>query len=235
MLAAGALLGSGDTAVMVEHRDSFLRSGRYDFIREQIEAAAPKLPEQGCLADIGGGTGYYSAAVLARNPTARGIVLDASKFAARRVARGQERATAIVADAWQRLPLADSALDLVLNVFAPRNPAEFRRVLKPTGMLLTVTPTPEHLLALISELGLLRVDARKADRIAEQLGPSFDLVSTIRRTKQLELTASDIEAIVGMGPNAWHTDAGRLREHIARLVFPFSVTASVNVSLYRPR
>ncbi|MGH3429565.1 MAG: putative RNA methyltransferase, partial [Mycobacteriales bacterium] len=32
MLAGNAQLSSGDTAAMVEHRDAFLRSGRYGFI-----------------------------------------------------------------------------------------------------------------------------------------------------------------------------------------------------------
>ncbi|MGH3429054.1 MAG: methyltransferase domain-containing protein, partial [Mycobacteriales bacterium] len=201
----------------------------------QLAAATPRLPEQGCLADIGGGTGYYSVILLDRAPTARSIVLDASKFAARRAVRGHERVTAIVANAWRRLPIADGSLDVVLNVFAPRNPAEFQRVLNPNGALLTATPAPEHLGELVSKLGLLQVDTRKADRIIEQLGPFFELESTTRCTRQLELAAPDIEAIVGMGPNAWHTDTEQLRERIAGLELPLNATASVDVSLYRPR
>jgi 23S rRNA (guanine745-N1)-methyltransferase len=54
----------------------------------------------------------------------------------------------------------------VLNVFAPRDGAELRRILRPSGSLLVVTPGPDHLRELIGPLGLLSVDERKAERLA---------------------------------------------------------------------
>ena len=40
--------------------------------------------------------------------------------------------------------MADAAAGVLLNVFAPRNGAEFRRVLRADGVLLVVTPTGEE-------------------------------------------------------------------------------------------
>ena len=57
---------------------------------------------------------------------------------------------------------------VLLNVFAPRNGAEFHRVLRPDGVLLVVTPAADHLAELVDALGLLRVDPDKADRVARE-------------------------------------------------------------------
>jgi 23S rRNA (guanine745-N1)-methyltransferase len=51
------------------------------------------------------------------------------------------------------LPLADACADLMLDIFAPRNGAEFHRVLRPGGALLVVTPHPDHLAELVGPLG----------------------------------------------------------------------------------
>src|SRR5919206_373512 len=112
-----------------------------------------------------------TAGVLDRAPDAVGVVLDASRYAARRAARAHPRAMAVVADSWARWPVRDAALDRVLVVFAPRNGAETARVLRPGGRLVVVTPAADHLAELVGPLGLLTVDPAKADRLTAALGP----------------------------------------------------------------
>ena len=63
--------------------------------------------------------------------------------------------------------------DLVLDVFAPRNGAEFHRVLRPGGRLVVVTPTPAHLAELVPLLGLIGVDPDKDERLEASLGSRF--------------------------------------------------------------
>ncbi len=75
----------------------------------------------GCAADVGAGPGYYLAAVLGQLPGRAGLALDVSKFALRRAARAHPRIGAVAADAWRRLPVADGAAAVVVNVFAPRS------------------------------------------------------------------------------------------------------------------
>ena len=127
------------------------------------------------VVDAGAGTGRYLGAVLAALPDAVGLALDVSKPALRRAARAHPRAAAALADTWQRLPLADASTAVLLNVFAPRNGAEFHRVLDPAGALLVVTPDTDHLAELVDVLDLLRVDPDKADRVADSLGGHFTL------------------------------------------------------------
>ena len=77
---------------------------------------------------------------------------------------------------------------MLLNVFAPRNGAEFHRVLDPAGTLLVVTPDTDHLAELVDALDLLRVDPDKADRVTGSLGGHFTPVSSAVHRAELALT-----------------------------------------------
>lgn len=187
------------------------------------------------VVDAGAGTGWYLAAVLAALPDAVGLALDVAKPALRRAARAHPRAAAALADTWQRLPLADRAATVLLNVFAPRNGAEFHRVLDPAGALLVVTPATDHLAELVDALDLLRVDPAKADRVAGSLSAHFTEESATEHRARLELSRTEVATLVGMGPSAWHTDPARLAERIAALPEPVPVTLAVRLGVHRPR
>ncbi|MCF0094745.1 putative RNA methyltransferase [Micromonospora sp. MH99] len=187
------------------------------------------------VVDAGAGTGRYLGAVLAALPDAVGLALDVSKPALRRAARAHPRAAAALADTWQRLPLADGSTAVLLNVFAPRNGAEFHRVLDPTGTLLVVTPAADHLTELVDALDLLRVDPDKADRVAASLGGHFTPVSSTVHRAELALTRPEVATLVGMGPSAWHTNPTSLAERLAALPEPVRVRVAVRLDAYRRR
>ncbi|MGW2662045.1 putative RNA methyltransferase [Nocardia tengchongensis] len=184
--------------------------------------------------EIGAGTGYYLAEVLDAVLGLRGIALDVSKAAARRAARAHQRAGSVLADAWRGLPVPDAAMTAVVSVFAPRNAEEVARVLNANGRFIVVTPTSRHLGELIEPLGMVSVDAAKEDRLAESLGGRFELVAREAVEYTMSLSHEDVARVVAMGPSAFHGDAGRAEE-IAALPDPVAVTASVTVSVYRPR
>ena len=192
-------------------------------------------PGGGCLVEVGAGTGYYLAGVLDRFPRHMGLALDISKFAARRAARAHERMAAIVCDTWSRLPVAGGCAALVLDIFAPRNPPEFRRVLRPDGALLVVTPSPRHLQELVAGLGLLKVDERKPERLESSLGGDFELLGQIEFEETLRLTPAEAGALAAMGPSAHHMRADALAERLAPLGDAVEITLSVRASTYRPR
>ncbi|WP_377268993.1 putative RNA methyltransferase [Peterkaempfera sp. SMS 1(5)a] len=239
LLPGDAHTGTGDTAAMVAARDAFLGAGRYTPIADALAACAADAlaggPEGGCVADLGAGTGYYLAAVLDRLPERLGVALDISKYAVRRAARAHPRSGAVVCDAWRPLPLRDASAALVLNVFAPRNGPEIRRVLRPGGTLLVVSPTARHLRELVGPLGLLSVDEDKDRRIAEKLDPHLAPGQRHQVQWTMELSRAEAESVVAMGPSAWHTGAERLTERLAALPEPVPVTASVTVSVYHRR
>lgn len=233
-LAAGTPAHPGDTAAMVAARERFLDAGHYDFISAALAGTAREGYKTGLIVDAGGGTGRHLAAVLDAVPAAPGLALDVSKPALRRAARAHPRAAAALADTWRRLPLADAAAGLILNVFAPRNGAEFRRVLAPDGLLLVVTPTPAHLSELVAALRLLTVDPAKADRVVAGLAPHFAAGEARELRRRLVLSRAQARLAVEMGPSAWHTDPAALDAAVATLPDPVTVTASITQTTYHP-
>ena len=222
--------GTGDSAAMVIARDRFLGGGHYQPVADAVSALAARLDPggPGLVLDLAGGTGYYLAAVLDARAALLGACIDLSAPALRRAARAHPRAAALGADAWRPLPLADGCAALVLSVFGPRNAAEIRRVLVPGGALIVCTPGASHLRETRDALGLIGIDARKEDRLADAFaGYAVSGVTPVRY--ELHLGHADLTDLVAMGPNARHTGADVLAAHVAALPDPFPVTVDVTV------
>jgi 23S rRNA (guanine745-N1)-methyltransferase len=234
LLPPGHRAPSGDSAAMVADRVSFLDAGHYAGITRALAGAVAEGAEPATLLDLGGGTGHHLAGVLDTLPAAVGVVLDSSRYAARRAARAHPRAVSVVADTWARLPLADAAVDRVLVVFAPRNGPEIARVLRPGGRLVVVTPAADHLTELIGPLSLLRVDPDKAARLAATLEPHLDAAGTTTYREQLELDRAAVATLVGMGPHARHLEPAQLEASLGGIPEPVRVTVSVDIGCYRP-
>ncbi|MDP2402110.1 MAG: methyltransferase domain-containing protein, partial [Actinomycetota bacterium] len=212
----------------------FLGAGHFDPLIDALARTAQRAAAvlDGCLVDVGAGTGEYLVAALERTPGRIGLALDISKHAARRAARASERIGAVVCDAWGRLPLQDSIAAAVLSVFAPRNAAEFARVLQPGGALIVVTPTGRHLAELLGPLGMVRVDPDKQDRIESALSPYFAQQSAVTIEAALSLTRADAVAAARMGPSAHHLARGEAETRAADLEEPMAVTLSATVSVW---
>ena len=231
-LLAGSRRLAGDTAEMVAAREAFLGLGHYDRIADAVAGLVPDAG--GLIVDLGGGTGHHLARVLDARPRFTGVVVDSSAAAARRAARAHPRAAAIVADVWAGVPLADACAAVVLSVFAPRNAAETARILAPGGLLVVVTPTPDHLHELVEPLGMLRVDDRKGERLAAQLA-GFAEAGRERLDHLLDLDRRAVRDEVMMGPSAHHVDGEALTGALAALPEPIRVTVSVDIAAFRVR
>lgn len=202
-LLRGPAGASADTAAMVAARDAFLRAGHYGEIASLVAGAAAGR----VVLEAGAGTGYYLARVLDHlGPTARGIATDLSAYACRRSAK-LPRVGAIVADTWAGLPIADGVVDTLLTVFAPRNPREFVRVLSPQGRVLVVTPLPDHLAELRRSRGLMDIEAEKQERLLASMEPMLRHSGHQVLRFDLTLTPPEVDQLIGMGPNAFHTAA----------------------------
>ncbi|MEU7314341.1 putative RNA methyltransferase [Streptomyces sp. NPDC007083] len=239
LLSGAKRTANADSAAMVQARTAFLGAGHYAPLTGALTriAASLGLPAEegrGMVLDAGAGTGHYLAAVLEALPGAVGLALDASGYALRRAARAHPRAGAASWDVWRPFPVRDGCADIVLNVFAPRNGAEFRRVLKPRGVLLVVTPTERHLGELRGALGLLEVDPDKAERLERTLSGHFVREWTEALEYPLALTSADVANLAGMGPAARHVEPEELRERAAALGERVRATASFGISAYRP-
>jgi 23S rRNA (guanine745-N1)-methyltransferase len=224
---------TADNAAMVGARAGFLAAGHFAPLATELSALAARLCRpDGIAVEAGAGTGYYLARVLDELPRAAGVALDSSPYALRRAARAHQRLAAAACDTWQGLPVSTGAADLLLNVFAPRNGAEFRRVLRPAGALIVVTPADEHLAELRGLPGMPSVDPVKRQRTSQALSGYFSEQHSAEISYQLELSGPDVISLLTMGPSAHHVPdiaglAGSLR-------LPLPVSASFQLTVYQP-
>lgn len=207
----------GDSRAMLLARQAFLAQGHYarlaDAIRAAVlEQAAGLHQASGDLSvvDLGCGTGYYLAHLCAalRQATRAGTLwpcgLDVSRDAASLAAKSDPDTYFIVADVTRALPLADASVDVALNVFAPRNAAEFARIVRPEGLLLIVIPTERHLSSLRERRPLLGIEANKLEHVCAQLAGAFRLDQQVTLTYELHLTGPDVASLIEMTPAYRH-------------------------------
>lgn len=141
----------GDDKLMVRARQDFLEKNHYLFLREEIcRLAEQYCPERVELLDAGCGEGWYTCALKAaldKRGSCSAVGVDISKNALMFAGRRDPEISWAVASV-SSLPVEDGKIDLVLSVFAPNDDGEFRRVLRPGGLLLKVMPMENHLLGL---------------------------------------------------------------------------------------
>jgi 23S rRNA (guanine745-N1)-methyltransferase len=159
--------GGGDSRDQLRHRAAFLDRG---YLRPIAAAIADCLQSAGAepaaghwrVLDAGTGTGHHLARLTRElGASVVGLGVDISKDAARHASRAWPALAFAVTDLWSEWRVPDCAVDIVLNVFAPKNVVEAARVLMPAGWLALVYPGPDHLVELTERFGLLRQQERK--------------------------------------------------------------------------
>lgn len=185
----------GDSAEMMQARRAFLDAGHYqplrDAVSDKLRAIAPEN-----LLDIGCGEGYYTHAFAAEASQTWG--LDVSKTAVRYGAKRYPQVNFCVASS-QRLPFDDNSMDVVVRIYAPCNPLELKRVVKPGGWVITVTPGPRHLMEM---KGLIYSEIQLHAPHSEVI-EGFSLVSHDALAYPMQLTGEEATTLLQMTPFAW--------------------------------
>ncbi|MGR0221795.1 methyltransferase domain-containing protein [Agromyces sp. ZXT2-6] len=203
----------GDSREMLEARAALLGSGAFDPIAEAIADACDPVAHGSSeplrIADLGCGTGHYSAHLAARFPGAEFLLGDRSPVAVRMASKAVPNAVGIVLDLWRPLPIRDAIADVSINVFAPRNPEEFARITKPGGAVVVVVPTDRHLRELRAQGGMLEIPGGKAEMVTDQLARAGFRAGTRHRLEyRIALDAAQARSLVRMGPSAHHVGDG---------------------------
>lgn len=232
-LAAGKGIGhEGDSLEMVNSRETFLSNGHFAPFVEAVSDALADVVERAAgdtdpvIMEAGAGTGYYLAHTLDLIEGSRGVGLDVSVPAAKHLAKSHPRVGAVVADVWEQLPIRTGSVHALAVVFAPRNPAEFARVLADSGEAVMLVADTGHLDELREPLGILGVEDGKIERlIAQSEGHLAPAADTELIEFPMQLGRDAIAAQVGMSPSARHLDPAVLRDRLARLPEQMTVTA----------
>lgn len=242
-LAPGAgLKHEGDDIDMVNAREAYLSRGHFAPFVEAVTDAVQDVVEHRELGDaavptfleVGAGTGYYLSHTLDSIDGSCGIGLDVSVPAAKHLAKCHSRVGAVVADVWERLPLRDNSVDAITVIFAPRNPAEFQRVLAPGGEVVVLTPGAGHLDELREPLGILGVEDGKVERMYEQAAGYLEQAAEPQDISfPITLDRESIKAQVGMSPSARHIEPAELERRVQALPDQLTVTAHARLDRLR--
>ncbi len=202
---------SGDTREMLLARRTFLEGGFYqplsDMLNALVSSYVSEIASPVTILDAGCGEGYYLGRLqqsLSQKEQLCFLGLDIAKDGIRMAAKRYQTASFVVANIKERLVIADQAIHVLLNIFAPRNPAEFARVMVPGGRLIVVIPGPRHLTQLRAVLPLLQIEENKEQHVLEQFRQHFALLETVPVSYELDLQAREIQQLVMMTPNYWH-------------------------------
>ncbi|MBL4631253.1 MAG: methyltransferase domain-containing protein [Paraglaciecola sp.] len=144
----------GDNKIMVNGRRAFLEQGHYQPLADAISEifnqhlAAMIDSNNVSFFDAGCGEGYYmnqvSQLCTQTDLQINFSGLDISKFAVQKAAKKYPDHHFSVASTFQ-LPLKNESQDAVLQIFAPSSEREIHRVLKSSGIWITVNPAANHL------------------------------------------------------------------------------------------
>ncbi|MDR2255775.1 MAG: SAM-dependent methyltransferase [Arthrobacter sp.] len=228
-----------DTPAMIASREAWLETGAYAPLALALGELALRhtAATDPLVVDTGAGTGWYTRRVLdaltdaGRTPHA--VDLDLSRAGAQRAAR-DPRVLSLVWDTWRPWPLTTGSASLLLDVFAPRNAAEFARVLRPGGVALVAVPLPGHLAQLRDDAGLLGIDEAKEERLAATLAADFDELETLDVDEWMHLTPQAAALVAHMGPAGHHRGLEQILEQLGR-AGDRDVRLSVRVHAYRRR
>lgn len=201
----------GDSKAMIEYRQYFLNQGYYDVLSDALNLLVAER-EISQVLDLGCGEGFYSDRLRKFLGEGRAELwgIDISKPAIQKAAKRNSEIAWCVGSSFQ-LPYLDGSFDTIFSIFAPFDPKEVRRVLKPGGRVIVVRPGPNHLKELVSLLYEKFEPQGDSSQLSENLG--LKQVNTLSVQTQIHLkNPKEIESLVGMTPYAWslHEDQKKL-------------------------
>ena len=135
----------GDTKLMVDSRRAFLSAGYYDIFSDALcGLCAEYAGGNPVVLDCGCGEGYYTGKLKAALPQSEVLAFDISKTAVKAAAGKYKDISFAVASVFS-IPVADSEIDILTDVFSPLAESEFLRVLKSGGVFIYAVPGERHL------------------------------------------------------------------------------------------
>lgn len=225
----------GDSPEMLRARRNFLNSGYYRRLAENVSERIIKyLDETGnnvTILDAGCGEGYYSDHI-SRIPSviSRASIcgIDVSREGVKLSAKRKNNIQWGVASV-HSIPLQDKSVNIILNIFAPHDADEFSRITADNGILISVTPGPEHLKGLKEEL--YETVTEHSNGYPEIRG--FDAAESDNLKYEFTVIWPQIKSdLLKMTPYYWRTKPGRIQA-LEKSPAPLTTFADFAITVYR--
>lgn len=199
-----------------ENRREIMEQGFYRHVMEGIRDYLSSVPGLRYILDAGCGEGYYAKNIAAYGLShASGqtvIALDLSKEAVRCASRGGNSVCWLVSDL-SHIPLKDSSIDAVLNIFTPANYGEFHRILKEDGRLVKVIPGNAHLRELREAVrGSIRNKEYSNLPVIDHFSRHFAVTQQISLTRTISVEPDQLGALFDMTPLLFHVNKEELEQ-----------------------
>lgn len=195
-----------------QNRQQILEAGFYQAILEGISDLLATESSAKTVLDIGCGEGFYSRKLQESHPDKTFYAFDISKDSVQIAAKSEPNWAVnwFVGDL-ARLPIKDSSMDILLDIFSPANYGEFRRVLSKDGILIKVIPTENHLKEIrqMVQEQLTKKDYSNQD-IKEHFQEHFSIQSSQIASLTKPITAEQRQALISMTPLLFHVDQSKI-------------------------
>lgn len=212
----------GDNKEMLMARRNVLDQGYYKALSEKLQKIMSEYNPKTIL-DLGCGEGTLTKSFSSISEQCFGI--DISKEGILRASKQDHNTLYIVASA-NKLPFPNNSIDVLISCFAPLNEKEVRRVLNSNGILIKVTPSPEHLIELKERVYPEVYLNPKAEEISGfTTKDSFVVSETKVYSEEL---ARDIFT---MTPYHYKTP----KEYIEKINSPMKITTSFTIRVLTPK
>ena len=195
-----------------QNRQQILEAGFYQNILKGISDILATKPSAKTVLDIGCGEGFYSRKLQESHSDKTFYAFDISKDSVQIAAKSEANWAVnwFVGDL-ARLPIKDTSMDILLDIFSPANYGEFRRVLSQNGILIKVIPTENHLKEIrqMVQDQLTKKDYSNQD-IKNHFQEHFGIQSHQIASLTKPITAEQRQALLSMTPLLFHVDQTKI-------------------------
>jgi len=195
-----------------QNRQQILEVGFYQAILDAVSDLLASSKTTTTILDIGCGEGFYSRKLQESHSEKTFYAFDISKDSVQIAAKSEPNWAVnwFVGDL-ARLPIKDTSMDILLDIFSPANYGEFRRVLSKDGILIKVIPTENHLKEIRQKVQdqLTNKDYSNQD-IKNHFQEPFPILSNQTASLTKTITVEQLQALLSMTPLLFHVDQSKI-------------------------
>lgn len=195
-----------------QNRQQVLEAGFYHAILEAVSDLLASSKTTTTILDIGCGEGFYSRKLQESHSEKTFYAFDISKDSVQIAAKSEPNWAVnwFVGDL-ARLPIKDTSMDILLDIFSPANYGEFRRVLSKDGILIKVIPTENHLKEIRQKVqDQLTNKDYSNQNIKNHFQEHFTILSNQTASLTKTITVEQLQALLSMTPLLFHVDQSKI-------------------------